>query len=99
MARKRARRCAKIVVGQCHSAFACGDDLHRVKAEYRDVAMSTISDRMRALARLLLWRGGIFNDTTPVLPCQLTDSFHVAGLAREWTGIITFASNGWRGRG
>ncbi len=79
-------RLAKLrVVGQCHAAFAGGDDLDRVEAEYGDVAVTTVADRFAAVFAANGVRG-IFDDLEAVLLAKCVDACHVAGLSAQMHG-------------
>jgi len=63
-------------------ALGGGDDLHRVEAEHRDVAVLAIADGLALVAAADRMRG-VLNDLEAIALPQCMDGCHLAGLAAQ----------------
>ncbi len=70
------------VIGHGHATFPRGDDLHRVKAKDRNVAVVAVACGFVVIPSAE-GVAGIFDDPKTIFLSQAVDLFHVAGQARE----------------
>jgi hypothetical protein len=70
------------IVGADGTTFRSRDDLHRMKAKHRDIAIAAIADRFAAITRADSMRR-VFDHTKPVSLRKLVNALEIARLARQ----------------
>jgi hypothetical protein len=68
------------VIGHGHAALRRGDDLDRVEAEYGDITVTTVADRLTAILATDGMRG-ILDNLEAILLAERMYAYHVAGLS------------------